>query len=208
MKPFNYDAVSPVVGVMLMIVVTIIIAAVVSAFAGGAIGNTQKTPQANIKGMFSVSGGMQIIHAGGDSIPTQDLVFEMTHDPSFGAGIDALTTTIINRSLIQDLNNNYLINPTTGISTVDPNFKAGDSLLISTRNCNCYDLQQQVGPDDYGPPNINGYPGDYNNLKGMKINFWNMCFRNTNSIGRTFILTTLDKRTNGVVSRNTVTINP
>ena len=40
------DAVSPVVGVMLMLVVTIIIAAVVSGFAGGLIGggNNQKTP--------------------------------------------------------------------------------------------------------------------------------------------------------------------
>jgi len=41
----NEDAVSPVVGVMLMLVVTIIIAAVVSGFAGGMIGgNNQKTP--------------------------------------------------------------------------------------------------------------------------------------------------------------------
>jgi len=39
------DAVSPVVGVMLMLVVTIIIAAVVSAFAGGLSGgNNQKSP--------------------------------------------------------------------------------------------------------------------------------------------------------------------
>jgi archaeal type IV pilus assembly protein PilA len=39
------DAISPVVGVMLMLVVTIIIAAVVSGFAGGLIGgNNQKTP--------------------------------------------------------------------------------------------------------------------------------------------------------------------
>jgi len=38
-------AVSPVVGVMLMLVVTIIIAAVVSAFSGGLVGgNNQKTP--------------------------------------------------------------------------------------------------------------------------------------------------------------------
>jgi archaeal type IV pilus assembly protein PilA len=41
----NEEAVSPVVGVMLMLVVTIIIAAVVSGFSGGLIGgNNQKTP--------------------------------------------------------------------------------------------------------------------------------------------------------------------
>jgi len=42
------SAVSPVVGVMLMLVVTIIIAAVVSAFAGGLGGSQTKTPQATI----------------------------------------------------------------------------------------------------------------------------------------------------------------
>ena len=38
------DGVSPVVGVMLMLVVTIIIAAVVSGFAGGLVGGQQKSP--------------------------------------------------------------------------------------------------------------------------------------------------------------------
>ena len=38
------DAVSPVIGVMLMLVVTIIIAAAVAAFAGGITGTTEETP--------------------------------------------------------------------------------------------------------------------------------------------------------------------
>lgn len=42
------DGVSPVVGVMLMLVVTIIIAAVVSAFAGGLAGSQEKAPQSSI----------------------------------------------------------------------------------------------------------------------------------------------------------------
>ncbi|WOX55512.1 type IV pilin N-terminal domain-containing protein [Methanoculleus palmolei] len=42
------EAVSPVIGVMLMLVVTIIIAAVVSAFAGGMTGDVQKAPQASV----------------------------------------------------------------------------------------------------------------------------------------------------------------
>jgi archaeal type IV pilus assembly protein PilA len=44
----NERAVSPVVGVMLMLVVTIIIAAVVSAFAGGMGGGAKTAPQASI----------------------------------------------------------------------------------------------------------------------------------------------------------------
>ena len=48
MIPQKDAAVSPVVGVMLMLVVTIIIAAVVSAFAGGLAGDQHKTPQVNL----------------------------------------------------------------------------------------------------------------------------------------------------------------
>jgi FlaG/FlaF family flagellin (archaellin) len=42
------DAVSPVIGVMLMLVVTIIIAAVVSTFAGGIMTSQEPTPSASL----------------------------------------------------------------------------------------------------------------------------------------------------------------
>ncbi|MDD1685805.1 type IV pilin N-terminal domain-containing protein [Methanoregula sp.] len=51
------SAVSPVVGVMLMLVVTIIIAAVVSAFAGGVSGAQTKTPVATITASEFYVGG-------------------------------------------------------------------------------------------------------------------------------------------------------
>jgi archaeal type IV pilus assembly protein PilA len=82
-KNQNQDsAVSPVVGVMLMLVVTIIIAAVVSAFAGGLSSGTQKAPQASIDvkiktGMDDTMGGtntvMTFTELSGDPIPTKDL---------------------------------------------------------------------------------------------------------------------------------------
>jgi len=50
------DAVSPVVGVMLMLVVTIIIAAVVSGFAGGLIGGQQKAPSMSMDVKIANSG--------------------------------------------------------------------------------------------------------------------------------------------------------
>jgi archaeal type IV pilus assembly protein PilA len=57
----NASAVSPVVGVMLMLVVTIIIAAVVSAFAGGLGGSQTKTPQATIvSDEFHISGNLDL----------------------------------------------------------------------------------------------------------------------------------------------------
>jgi FlaG/FlaF family flagellin (archaellin) len=78
----NEHAVSPVVGVMLMLVVTIIIAAVVSAFAGGLAGTKQATPQASIdvqiltgadNGMGGTTDKMTFTELSGDPIPTKDL---------------------------------------------------------------------------------------------------------------------------------------
>jgi len=73
------DAVSPVIGVMLMLVVTIIIAAVVSTFAGGMMKSEQTAPQASFECVISNDGSW-----GGSSfdltclgtsegIPTKDL---------------------------------------------------------------------------------------------------------------------------------------
>jgi archaeal type IV pilus assembly protein PilA len=54
------DAVSPVVGVMLMLVVTIIIAAVVSGFAGGLVGGSNtKTPTLAMDVKISTTGASQ-----------------------------------------------------------------------------------------------------------------------------------------------------
>lgn len=79
----NGQAVSPVVGVMLMLVVTIIIAAVVSAFSGGLAGTQQKAPQASIDVRFMQDDGgmgsaymnwkMTFAHLSGDTIQTKDL---------------------------------------------------------------------------------------------------------------------------------------
>jgi archaeal type IV pilus assembly protein PilA len=75
-------AVSPVVGVMLMLVVTIIIAAVVSAFAGGLGGTQQKAPQASIDVQIKTNADdtmsgtntvMTFSELSGDPIQTKDL---------------------------------------------------------------------------------------------------------------------------------------
>jgi FlaG/FlaF family flagellin (archaellin) len=79
-KKRNEDAVSPVVGVMLMLVVTIIIAAVVSGFAGGIMGsNNQKTPMLSMDaeitntGFFSGSGFKATITSVSEPIATDNL---------------------------------------------------------------------------------------------------------------------------------------
>lgn len=78
-KNIHDGAVSPVVGVMLMLVVTIIIAAVVSAFAGGMGKTTDMAPTGSFETRISNDGtwGGSNFHvevkAVSDAIPTKDL---------------------------------------------------------------------------------------------------------------------------------------
>ena len=61
------DAVSPVIGVMLMLVVTIVIAAVVAAFAGGLATETEATPIAVLDADV-YTGEVIIRHLSGDNL--------------------------------------------------------------------------------------------------------------------------------------------
>jgi len=92
-RTIQEHAVSPVVGVMLMLVVTIIIAAVVSAFAGGLSSGTQKAPQASIDvkiktGMDDTMGGtntvMTFTELSGDPITTKDIAIVTYYKNSAG----------------------------------------------------------------------------------------------------------------------------
>jgi len=77
----NSEAVSPVVGVMLMLVVTIIIAAVVSAYAGGFSQGAVKTPQVTIGAEVRDSSSILISHDGGDSLDPASITIK-TYIPS------------------------------------------------------------------------------------------------------------------------------
>ncbi|MFA4861875.1 type IV pilin N-terminal domain-containing protein [Methanoregula sp.] len=184
MKSFNNtSAVSPVVGVMLMLVVTIIIAAVVSAFAGGSVSSQTKPYQATIQGTFSVSQGMQIIHAGGDSLPTSQLVFSIYDGPTFGTGLKEQTTQLLNMSSITDANLNPVKFAGGGYNITA--FKAGDTLYISPLNSRCDNLQPINCPQPY---TIGSDGWSYSGTRYM----WNLCARNQNSVGKTFTLVVSD----------------
>lgn len=84
------DAVSPVVGVMLMLVVTIIIAAVVSAFAGGLASSEQKAPTLTMETVITNTGyyygshiSMKVI-AASEPIPSSDVKIVTTWKASNG----------------------------------------------------------------------------------------------------------------------------
>ena len=69
------DAVSPVIGVMLMLVVTIVIAAVVAAFAGGIATDTEPTPSVVLTA---------------DAYPTKVILQSLSGDRLETAGLDVV----------------------------------------------------------------------------------------------------------------------
>jgi len=89
-KRINEDAVSPVVGVMLMLVVTIIIAAIVASFASGLGGGVSGTPTAvfTVSDVTTSSNNLNDVvftHKGGDTLALGKIAVQLQ---SFGQTVE------------------------------------------------------------------------------------------------------------------------
>jgi hypothetical protein len=165
MKRMNSEAVSPVVGVMLMLVVTIIIAAVVSAFAGGLASDQSKAPQATlgvtgvIEGIgdddltnydpdyptgFEANNGLLFEHMGGDAFGLNDIYVQVqSQDTKVMIGLnDALPADIANDTCLSSDITAYLME----IGDDDGFIIPGDKFMLYADNC--YDSSEGA----YGPP--------------------------------------------------------
>jgi len=131
MKNQNDTAVSPVVGVMLMLVVVIIIAAIVSGFSGGLIGgNTQKNPTLTMdvkianSGSWTSSGFSATVTGVSEPIPSSDLKiitsWKTRMKNNGGVANDALSQTANGtlftggNTTVGGIANVYVIEPDTG----------------------------------------------------------------------------------------------
>jgi len=77
-------AVSPVIGVILMVAITVILAAVIGGFVLGLGGDLQSAPQAQISvDAAANSGTIEISHDGGDAIAAGDLL--ITDDQGYSS---------------------------------------------------------------------------------------------------------------------------
>nr|WP_095532149.1 type IV pilin N-terminal domain-containing protein [Halodesulfurarchaeum formicicum] len=65
--------VSPVIGVILMVAITVILAAVIGSFVLGIGGDIQETPQASLSMSDNGSGGITVAHQGGDTLTNSDI---------------------------------------------------------------------------------------------------------------------------------------
>jgi len=185
-------AVSPVVGVMLMLVVTIIIAAIVSAFGGGLISGQKSVPQATISADFSILDGLAIHHSGGDSLPMSNIQFTIWDGSTFGPGVEESTKQVIEiRNMTDELGNAVVTD--VGIYNTTA-FMAGSTLRISAANCTCNVLQPKIAPTT-GTISGATYSGD-------QTNRWALCIRNSKNIGKDFVVALSDKNGNLIAKTN------
>ena len=169
----NSHAVSPVVGVMLMLVVTIIIAAVVSAFAGGMSGGTKQVPQATIKAFYSQADGMRLEHNGGDVLSTSDIKILVRDTENMASGLGEVSE-VVNKSIIQNTPTDptkFWVNYTYGGKEVT-RWAPGETMYITAANCKGPILQ----------PNIYNYGAAYHSNASWAT------ISDPSQVGSTFIL--------------------
>ncbi|OPX64394.1 MULTISPECIES: type IV pilin N-terminal domain-containing protein [unclassified Methanoregula] len=174
MKTVSDSAVSPVVGVMLMLVVTIIIAAVVSAFAGGLSGDQSKTPQTSLSARavieniqdtdetdwaptypagFSAKNGLLFENTGGDSFALSDIYIQLqSGDNKYDIDTFDKIQTTRGTCLPSDVTS-YIME----IGDSDGFISPGDKFMLYADNCridhspeNGYNHAQQISwrPED------------------------------------------------------------
>jgi len=116
------DAVSPVVGVMLMLAVTVMIAAIVSTYAGGFSGGAEKSPQSSIRVTPDLHlHRIYFEHNGGDpfTLKSVNIVLQAGDNKTSFSALDAGSSKVRKFEAVGN----------SGSST-DLTLKAGDTFFI------------------------------------------------------------------------------
>lgn len=190
----NESAVSPVIGVMLMLVVTVILAAAVSGFSGGLVGDTSKASQMAIKADFSQSKGMTITHMGGDTISTLDTAIVVNPTSDFGS-YDQMKWEVNTSVVMINKNETARVwyNPASYSSSLARTFLPGETAYVTAANL------QQVQPETY-------YYNHATNPEADALHP-NYGFMTTTAIGQRFVLSLVDN--NGkTIAKTEVVIQP
>ena len=119
LKERNEDAVSPVIGVMLMLVVTIVIAAVVAAFAGGLATETEATPVAVLDADVYTD-EVIIRHLSGDNLQKDETAVKVQ-------SLDGKTTY----ATISQIGTSGYLKPGERVTGTVTNAPAGDYVEVS-----------------------------------------------------------------------------
>lgn len=138
----NNEAVSPVIGVLLMLTLTLIIAAIVNSYAGGLVDTEPKAPSATLQAMYSQTQGMEIRHVSGDPIPTSSVKVIVSPSETMDRGANQYSTEI-NKQFITNLSGE--ISWASGITSL----KVGDVSYITPKNLSY--MQKTISEEKYRP---------------------------------------------------------
>ena len=157
------DAVSPVIGVMLMIVIVVIIAAVVTAFATGMMSETEAAPVAALDveilnseaSLYNFKGPeLFITHRSGDAVDTKDIELRF----SWVCGVPGCTSGGVHSSTYSA--DGFKEEHPTGLNTGT----SGDRMQALY-------VKSTMSPErtEYGSVGINHYFGDVILTPGLKL---------------------------------------
>jgi hypothetical protein len=169
-----------------MLVVTIIIAAVVSGFAGNLMGDPKKTPQASISAEFSQSKGLTISHIGGDPLDTRWTKIYIRPTGMVSGGIDQYSYTV-NYTYLKDVNNCtwYADGIILGQTCYFNRFYPGDIIHVDYPNLKTLQMRPD-GTNDYTTYGIG----------------------NPKRIGSTFDIEVYDALNSKMITKTSVVITP
>ena len=119
------DAVSPVIGVMLMLVVTIVIAAVVAAFAGGMAADVDRAPTAALDIDIYSDGKVRLTSLSGETLTTKDITVKITDASGGPLG----TGNLYDQGTYKGLS--FTPGTTTVVTLNDANLNAGDYVTLT-----------------------------------------------------------------------------
>jgi len=128
-------AVSPVIGVLLMLTLTLIVAAIVNSYAGGLVETETKAPAVTLQASYyhdekNQNEALKIRHISGDPIPTSSV--KLFIRPSESLGKEApQKVSLIEKSLITNISDSSL----TWESGINA-FRPGDLAVITRDHVN------------------------------------------------------------------------
>ena len=125
------DAVSPVIGVMLMLVVTIVIAAVVAAFAGGLGSDVEMAPTAALDIDLSSDGTLKIEHLSGETLVTKDITIKVTDASGNSKGTGDLYDSNAGDNIKGYTELSFTPSSTAKVTLTDESVDAGDFVTVT-----------------------------------------------------------------------------
>ncbi|HOW05282.1 type IV pilin N-terminal domain-containing protein [Methanospirillum hungatei] len=126
-------AVSPVIGVLLMLTLTLIIAAIVNSYAGGLMETEPKAPAVTLQTALHQNypdNSLEIVHTSGDPLPVSSIKLIIRPSETFGFNAPQQLSQI-DKSYITNVSD-----PSQTWSSGITAFKPGDLAIISAENLN------------------------------------------------------------------------